>query len=243
VAQHQSNHARILELRQTADALDGQIKTSISLLAETRKELLSTPFIDSTTTSRDVPFDELLAYAKRISRYTVPATYRPAPPKAPEETIKASIETEDVAMSNGAATSPAPVAMETEAQVPAHLSEESQGKGYAALSPEQKEWMDRMAKEPFIPWPSEANMKLGALEAVKTMLQQGVDPTAVLGPEEQEEKDRRDREESEQRRTEILEAAKRRRLSNSGGRASGPQIQEQPAFEGFELYNPEEEEE
>jgi hypothetical protein len=243
VSQHQTNHARILQLRQTADALDDQIKTSISLLAETRKELLATPFTDSTKSSRDVPFDELLAYAKRISRFTVPPSYRPAPPKLPEDTAKPSIETEDVAMSNGAATSPALLAVEAESQEPQHLAEENQGRGYAALSDAQKEWLDHMSKAPFIPWPNEEDMKRGALVAVQTMLEQGHDPTKVLGPKEQEEQDRREREESEQRKLENEEFIKQRRRSVGGGAAPKAMAKEQPAFEGFDLFNPEDEEE
>src|SRR6266480_4024260 len=44
VAQHQANYNRIQLLRQTAETLDNQIKSTITTLAETRKELLNTPF-------------------------------------------------------------------------------------------------------------------------------------------------------------------------------------------------------
>jgi hypothetical protein len=242
VSQHQANHARILQLHRTANALDDQIKTSISLLAETRKELLSTPSTDSKEPSRDVPFDELLAYAKRISRFTVPPSYRPAPPKLPEDTAKPSIETEDVVMSNGATTSPGALPIEAEAQEPPHLAEDDQGRAYTALTDQQKEWLDHMSKAPFIPWPNEEDMKRGALVAVQAMLEQGRDPTTVLGPKEQEEHDRREREESQQRRLEAEEFVKQRRRSLEGGVAPRAQAKEQPAFEGFELFNPEEEE-
>jgi hypothetical protein len=241
VAKHQANHARILQLRRTADALDDQIKDSIALLADTRKELLSTPFTDSTKFSRDVPFDELLAYAKRISRFTVPPTFRPAPPKLPEDTAKPSIETEDVVMSNGSSTSPAAPALEGDAQEPPHLAEEHKGPGYAALTNEQKEWLDSVAKAPFIPWPNEEDMKRGALVAVQTMLEQGRDPTTVLGPKEQEEQERKEREASAQRQLESEERAKQRRQSVGGGAGPRPQAAEQPAFEGFDLFNPEDE--
>src|SRR5262249_11191026 len=40
VAQHQTNYNRIQLLRQTAETLDNQIKSTITTLAETRKEIL-----------------------------------------------------------------------------------------------------------------------------------------------------------------------------------------------------------
>lgn len=201
-----------------------------------------TPFEDSTTESRDVPFDELLSYAKRISRFTLPATYRPAPPKQ-EETIKPSIETsEDELLPNGSGTSlPAanidPASEEQQAQ---QGEETSQGVGYAALSPAQKEWLDHMAKAPFIPWPNEDDMKRGGLVAVQVMLEKGQDPSAVLGPKEQEDFDRRQREESEKRKLEKEEKEKERRAGGKAGPGGRGLKKEEASVEGFGLYNPDE---
>ncbi|KAF2101862.1 hypothetical protein NA57DRAFT_73301 [Rhizodiscina lignyota] len=80
LAQHQANHARILSLRRTAGLLDAQVKSSLALLADARKELTRSTLTPSQDGARDVPFDELIAYAQKISRYTVPPTYRPALP-------------------------------------------------------------------------------------------------------------------------------------------------------------------
>lgn len=240
MAEHQANHARILHLRQTADALDAQIKSSISLLAETRKELLSTATDDSPT-ARDVPFDELLAYAKRISRFTLPPSYRP-PPKKAEDTPKPSVEAEDAVMSSGGADTASPSAAETFVKTQeSDLAPE--GTAYAALTDAQKEWLDQMAKAPFIPWPNEEDMKLGGLASVQQILREGRDPWHVLGPEEQAEVDARQKEEEEERKKQQAdELARLRRGSVGRAGAVRPAEKKDTTFTSFDLYNPEDEE-
>ncbi|KIH86375.1 mediator of RNA polymerase 2 transcription subunit 4 [Sporothrix brasiliensis 5110] len=80
---HQNNYLRILALRDDVAALDGQIKSTLLALAASRRDILQTPATefpeDSVNrTIRDetkhYPFtyDELMSYARRISRNTVP---------------------------------------------------------------------------------------------------------------------------------------------------------------------------
>lgn len=80
---HQNNHLRILALRDDVAALDSQIKSTLLALAASRRDILQTPATefpeDSVNrTIRDetkhYPFtyDELMSYARRISRNTVP---------------------------------------------------------------------------------------------------------------------------------------------------------------------------
>ncbi|KAI9815199.1 MAG: hypothetical protein M1832_005534 [Thelocarpon impressellum] len=78
---HQQNHARIAALQTTAAAQAAQIARALTLLSETRKDLLATRATTLPAGARDVPYDELLAYAKRIAKFTVPptASSRPAP--------------------------------------------------------------------------------------------------------------------------------------------------------------------
>ena len=76
VARHQANHARLQALRAEADALEEQLKSSVAALAGLRRELSETPATVFPANSRPVPFDELLQYAKSISKYTVPPTFR-----------------------------------------------------------------------------------------------------------------------------------------------------------------------
>lgn len=76
VCQHHRNHARILALRQKIASQNALITSNLTLLASTRSDLLSTPTSLPDKTRRDVPYRELLAYAKRISRFTAPPGFR-----------------------------------------------------------------------------------------------------------------------------------------------------------------------
>jgi hypothetical protein len=73
VQTHQNNHARILALRAATSALDGQIKATLSTLANTRKEITGiTTTVYPDTPEYEVSYEELLSYARRISRTTLP---------------------------------------------------------------------------------------------------------------------------------------------------------------------------
>ncbi|RYC53801.1 hypothetical protein CHU98_g12409, partial [Xylaria longipes] len=70
---HQSNYQRIQDLRASTARYDAQIKDTLRLLANTRKELVNA----SATTfpegpSYEIRYDELLSYARRISKTTIP---------------------------------------------------------------------------------------------------------------------------------------------------------------------------
>ncbi|CAK7265443.1 hypothetical protein SEPCBS57363_001586 [Sporothrix epigloea] len=80
---HQNNHLRILALRAEAAALDVQIKTTLLKLAASRRELLQAPAtefpedsvnsaIRDQTRHYSFTYEELMSYARRISRNTVP---------------------------------------------------------------------------------------------------------------------------------------------------------------------------
>ncbi|KAF2426229.1 hypothetical protein EJ08DRAFT_736555 [Tothia fuscella] len=250
---HQANHVHILQLRQTAEALDAQIKSSISLLADTRKELLSKR-TESSGLTRDVPFDELLAYAKRISRFTLPPNYRPAPQK-PEEPIQISIEEsgQDVIMSNGVAleapSSNAPPLEEggtSQENPPSQDKDKDQDSGtaYAALSTPQKEWLEQLSKTPFIPWPNEIKMQEGALMQCNSIIRKGEDPWKTLTPAQRAaaEKEKQEREEKDRKDEEEFV---RQRRNSGGGRAGGGGGGTRPAVPqaDFGLYDPENDDE
>lgn len=95
VEQHHKNYARILALRQASESLDQQIKDTVHSLASARKQLLdarprTSSFALTTESSatsnandgtltelpRDVKVADVLAYAKFISKTTVPPTQR-----------------------------------------------------------------------------------------------------------------------------------------------------------------------
>ncbi|KAI4196646.1 MAG: hypothetical protein LQ348_002262 [Seirophora lacunosa] len=179
VALHQAHHARILSLRSAIQEQEQQRKSTLTLLAGTRKDLLSTPATTFPEASRSVPYTELLDYASRISRYTVPPTFRepPPPPQQPasnaapaangiSEAVTEAREANAVANGEGAAQ-----------------GEEGKGVGEKSLEPNEMQWLNPQAQIPFTPWPTEDVIKRGALGQIQVMLEQGVDPGAGDAPE------------------------------------------------------------
>ncbi|OAA66547.1 mediator of RNA polymerase 2 transcription subunit 4 [Niveomyces insectorum RCEF 264] len=81
---HQNNHLRILALRADVTALDAQIKSALLALAGSRRDILTTPatvfpedspnrYVRRQTHNYEFRYDQLMSYARRISRNTVPA--------------------------------------------------------------------------------------------------------------------------------------------------------------------------
>ena len=197
VAQHQANYSRILQLRQTAELLDAQIKSTVQLLGDTRKELISMPFASTPASARDIPFEDLLAYAKKISLFTVPPTFRPAPPKL-QEPNKPAAEAEDTVMANG--TPRSLLSATVEGGLPAVLDkqEESRGIGFAQLSEEQKNFVEEVGSLPFVPWPHQDLFKQGGLAKLQEKIEQGFDPLLIANAEDETARERRVLEESEE---------------------------------------------
>lgn len=207
------------------------MKGSLSVLADIRKELLETPTAAFSASSCDVPFDELLAYAKHISKYTVPPTFRPTLPK--EDVITEQAESGVVRMSNGVGT-PSAVQDATDAS-----KDKAEGKGMSALTKEQRDWLEHPERLPFVPWPAEDVIRRGGLGQIQSMVEQGKDPTKVLGPAEQEAENKRlaEEEECERQEREDREIEDRRRRESMI--AAGSRQQQAPAvFGGLDMYDP-----
>ena len=199
---HQSNHLRIQELRQTTESLDETLRNTLRLLADARKEILAIP--SSTTideSRREVKADELLAYAKFISKTTVPPTFRTQDiPPMKSENAQAQI-------TNGMATPPQAT---QEPENAAYV--QSENVGMKAMNKEQKELIDPLKNLPFEPWPSAQIIQSGALGDIQRMIENGQDPSSVLTAEEQAEVDRK-RKEDEERERKAQEEAESRRMS------------------------------
>lgn len=234
VAIHQANYARILALRQTAEALDEQVKSTLSLLAATRKELLETPATVVPASSRAVPFDELLQYAKKISTTSRPPHRHPGPPVL-EKPAKDEQEADgDADMANGI---DATELVADEAEQPSKPVSKSE----TVLSDAQKAWLDVSSKVEWVPWPQTDKIRSGALADIQRLLDQGRDPSTVLSPEEQEAEDKRRAEDEERRKKEEeeLDRQRRERAHATAVAAHGRQEQAAAALD-FDLYNPEE---
>ncbi|KZF25185.1 hypothetical protein L228DRAFT_236305 [Xylona heveae TC161] len=263
---HQANHARILSLRNTSAALDTLIKNSLMLLADTRKELLSTPATKATPLSRDVSYAELLAYAKRISKFTVPPTgwlgFGGAPLGQPTEVANPedqkqvdATEANAPALANGIAAPAAgtPAAANQPSGEEGQAKAQNLGIGVSSLEKSETQWLNPSAQVPFAPWPGEEVIRRGALAQIQVMLEQGNDPASVADPatearikEEEEskrEKEKKDQEEKEDRRRKELQAAQEaaRRESYTGAAAEAAMAkkpQQPTVFGGLDLYDP-----
>lgn len=213
VSIHQANHARILALRRTTEALDQNIKDTVKLLADTRKDVISIPADDSAhKPRRAVDVDELLQYAKFISKTTVPPTFRKPVPEV--KLPKISDEQAQAQITNGMATPP-PGAQDSESTPYAR----SEIVGMQAMPQHSQDWLESFNNLPFEPWPSHGIIQQGALADIQRMIEDGRDPTSLLSPEEQAEADRRKAEEEERERLEQEERS-RRRMSVSAAQGS-----------------------
>ncbi|KAJ4383513.1 hypothetical protein N0V86_001565 [Didymella sp. IMI 355093] len=165
LARHQANHARLQTLRAEADVLEEQLKSSVAALAGLRKELSETPATVFPSDSRPVPFNELLQYAKSISRYTVPPTFRERVPDAedPAKEPEALEAPTSAPATNGLNTPTTAVAPVTASQGAAEASHEGEapkeGEPPAAvpeLSEAEAEWLQKLKSSghPWTPWPN-----------------------------------------------------------------------------------------
>lgn len=212
VATHHANYGRILSLRQTSAALDEQIKSTVRLLSETRKQLLDIPDPPSNTTASEVNVDELLWYAKFISKTTVPPTFRRPIPKDILSTQPSDSKPGDdpgTQITNGMAT-PAAGAQDGDTNV---AQQGAEGVAISKLSQETKAMIDPISQLPFVPWPSQDVISVGALAHIQGMLEEGRDPSTALSKEEQDAEDQRKAEEVEQQKLEEEERLRKRRES------------------------------
>jgi Vitamin-D-receptor interacting Mediator subunit 4 len=239
VAKHQANHARIVGLTQTSEDLDKKILSTLQLLANTRKELLSTPVI-SLPKSRNVVYTELLDYAHNISKYTVPLTYRPPLSGEDSQLLAAqAIKTNGTGM-NGTGVSPA----NGDAAASSARVDIGQGIGASALSAEQIAHLTHEnIQAPFIPYPEDEKIRRGALGHIQMMMEQGTDPASLPSQKEAAaaaELDRLAKEEEEKRELEAKERIERSGQLHTSNPGAG--AERKPAvFGGLDLYDPDEE--
>jgi hypothetical protein len=241
VARHQQNYNRILTLKQTTASLDAQIKSTLELLADTRKELLATP-ATAFPESAEVPYGELLAYAKRISKFTVPPTYRAPPPMLKKEQDAKEQQHGELngagTRANGSSVSLIDIENQT-------AEKDSKGIGVASLENEEVLWLDPESQMLFVPWPSEETIRRGALSQIQFMMEQDLDPSAQVNLQEQEvasqEKEKLEEEKKRKaKEREVAAMVARRQSSAVGAPAQGePKRQQQQVLLGIDLYDPE----
>ncbi|KAI0132872.1 mediator of RNA polymerase II transcription subunit 4 [Xylariales sp. AK1849] len=229
---HQQNHARIQSLQSTTTSLDSQIRETLTLLAQTRKELVSTPAtIFPNGPNYTIKYDELLAYARRISKTTLPpagvSNGTPAPaadsqPKPDNATgIETAVTTPVGGTPNGAST-PAPGSTPVANGEPA--SQATIASNNTSLPEHLTAHLNPLANTDFIPWPTEDHVRAGALANIAYLAERGIDPEGYDPAEEEarkkreeeeararEERERKEREENERRVREQREQVRLQR--------------------------------
>lgn len=252
---HQSNYARLVALRSQSDALDAQIKDTLTLLANTRAELLATPATVLPEKSNAVTYTELLSYARRISNFTQPPTRRDVVmaddmPAAGQNgdtapTPGSTPSTPNLPKTNGNTPTPTPL---TASPLPVSTPRPSAAPTATALPVAHLDWLNPHLQLPFTPYPSEETIRRGALASIQVLSDQGIDPAswdpermreleaerAKAERELEEEREKIRLEEEERARGRERVAAEARR--GSGGREPAPV----PAvFAGLQdLYDP-----
>lgn len=220
---HQNNYRRLESLKASSSALDAQIRDTIRTLWNTRKDITST----STTAAPDGPqydvnYEELLSYARRISKMTLPpasilsrlevanadsgmstgeAANTPNTTAAPTPVAGGSTPNPNAASFNGA---PTPAAQsQSQGQQGTQTTANS---GATALPEEWTQFLDPLTGHVFLPWATEDKIRIGALASIQNLVEEGIDPR---GYDPAEEEARRQREEQERREQEEREALER----------------------------------
>lgn len=218
---HQNNHIYLTSLKAQSDALDAQIRDTLRLVWNTRRDITSTHV---TTFPEDQPrydvnWEELLSYARRISKTTLPApsilaAAANATNNADENSALSTGEAVNTPNTTAAPTpaaggaTPSGVTMANGASTPAAQSQQQPPPPPqpTALPDEWTRFLDPLTDTTFQPWPTEDKIRGGALAAIQVLMQQGVDPR---GFDPAEEEARRMREEEERRVQEEREARER----------------------------------
>ncbi|KAK5988109.1 Mediator of RNA polymerase II transcription subunit 4 [Cladobotryum mycophilum] len=212
VQSHQNNYLRILHLRQLSASLDAQIRETLTTLATTRKDIVTT----QTTTypsgaNYPIAYEELLSYARRISKTTMPPaatinnvppspeTQTPAPESQPQSAVTPSAPTPNLTQS------PAP--MNGTSQPGAEAStQQTQASMNTSLPDGMSQYLNPLSGQLFFPWPLEDKIRSGALASNQILSEQGIDPK---GYDPVLEEDRKRKEEEERKEREEREAQER----------------------------------
>ena len=213
---HQRNNARILQLREKIAQQNAEVTSSLQLLADTRSELLAIPTSLPPKERRDVSYRELLDYAKRISRFTMPPDFRPAWSTTGAQNATAA----------GAG------AIEGKRMTGA---KEGEGVGLESLQLEEKQWLDPWTGVQFTPWPGEDVMRRSALAQLQVIAEKGEDAGEAEKLVKEDGGEDEGLVQSERLRREKVDVG-------MGGTAGLQRSEEKPkVFGGLDLYDPDEE--
>lgn len=246
---HQTNYQRLEQLRAATASLDAQIKDTLRLLANTRKELNNAP----ATVFPDGPhykiqYDQLLNYARIISRTTIPPAAAVAALQAQQAELQNGSNADTVVASGLETAATTPGIASTPAATPgppANASQQSLEQTAAQLSAESAErhlpghiveHIKSTIQTQFVPWPNEDNVRHGSLASMAILMEKGIDPEDYDPEEEKLRKEREEqerREQEERERTEREERERRLREEQARQRAELARRREKEAAEGW----------
>jgi hypothetical protein len=220
-----------------------------------------------------VSYSELLSYARRISKFTLPATDRepesPAPetsegapgqetntptPKESKSEPQTNGNTTPVFTTNGVDKDTLMSGMGAVAIGDGATPSQAQSQGSPVkttdLPPILARWLNPSAEMPFIPWPGQDNLRIGAMANIQRIENQGMDPTdpktwdPTKTAEEEAEAMKKAKEEEAaniaeeqrvQREQEAKRAEERRILAANAPAASATQVKSQPESVQYDL--------
>lgn len=238
VQTHQNNYLRILELRLASTALDTQIRETLTSLANTRRDIVNTHTTKfPSSPNYPIAYEELLSYARRISKTTMPpaATINASVPPSGAQTPNAG-ETQSQAVTP-AATTPAAGATPAAAATPAAITPLTtqspaaiNGVGNTQQPPSQQggagagtslltslpepmaQYLNPLSGQVFFPWPLEDKIRSGSLASNQILAEQGIDPRGYDPVAEEENKKKEEAERREREEREAREQEERDRL-------------------------------
>ncbi|KAK1585508.1 vitamin-D-receptor interacting mediator subunit 4-domain-containing protein [Colletotrichum navitas] len=226
VQTHQNNHIRLQQLRATTSSLDTQIRETLQSLATTRKDITTTQItVYPDGPKYPVKYDELLNYARRISKTTLPPAALinggglTSGGGTPGPDLNASMTTNpNTPGANGFQSQPvSAVPTPSQSQTPgpsgapnsSPLQDALQGtqqtaatSGATSLPDGLRNHLNPHFNASFIPWPNEFQIRSGAMAVYQDLSDKGIDPRGydpqqIAEAKRKEEEERRAREEQE----------------------------------------------
>ncbi|GAO14811.1 uncharacterized protein UV8b_04047 [Ustilaginoidea virens] len=204
VQTHQNNHLRIQKLRQSSALLDAQIRDTLNSLANTRRDIVTT---HATTYPSDpyypIAYEELLSYARRISKTTLPPAATMEGVATPPESQTPNPDSNPPSALTPSARTPSqpqsPAPHGTPAQVTSEQATQQTATSLNTSLPEvMSQYLNPLSGQLFFPWPLEDKIRSGALASYQILVEQGIDPKGY-DPATEEERKRKEEEERKAR--------------------------------------------
>lgn len=227
LAVHQANHDQILSLRTDITTFTTATRESLSRLASVREEVLSIPLLvpQDRPEHDSVKYTDLLDYASKVSRYTVPpkrldGSLLSLESQIPQESATLDLRVEDNVPHDQVAS---PSAVEL-------------GFGVKQLQEAEVQWLHPENLVSFLPWPTEEVIQRGALAAIDRGDTAELDPAQVQeqgadmeGTEQQHVGDTQAEETSKQGEAAVAQVSSFKREVIE---------QKSKVFGGLDLYDP-----